>query len=478
MADSLKKKTAVGVLWSGIERFSAQGIRFLVIIVLARLLYPKDFGLIGMITIFLGVSQSLVDSGFSQALIRKRDRTDTDNCTVFYFNIVVSIIIYVVLYVAAPYVSIFYNEPQLCSVMRIVCLVIVVNSFAVVQRAIYTTNINFKVQAYATIFSVALSGIIGIWTAYKGMGVWALVYQQITAAVLNTLTLWIYAKWHPSLLYSWKSFKEMFSFGSKMMASGLLDTIYVNLYRITIGKIFDASTLGYYNNAQHFSEFPSSNLTIILQRVTYPVLCSIQDENERLAETYRRLLRMSVFIVFPLMCTLAAVASPFIDVVLGEKWHFVANLLVPLCFGMMWYPVHAINLNLLMVAGRSDLFLKLEIVKKCLGGVILISSIPFGVTAMCYATIASSLLCLFINTYYTGRIIGVGFTKQMRDIMPTFFLSLSIWMIVNIVVRLFENTYMQLVVGIFFAIAIFSISIKIFHFQELSYIQKYIHYHA
>lgn len=477
MPESLKKKTAIGVLWSGVERFSAQGIRFLVIIILARLLTPKDFGLIAMLTIFLGVAQSLVDSGFSQALVRKKDRTDVDNCTVFYFNIVISIVLYLILFVAAPSVSDFYNEPQLCSVMRVVCLIVVINSFAVVQRAIFTTFVNFKVQAYATILSAILSGIIGILCAYQGFGVWALVIQQIVAAVVNTLSLWAYASWHPTLLYSWKSFKELFSFGSKMMLSGLLDTVYVNLYRITIGKIYNASSLGFYNNAQHLSEFPSSNITIILQRVTYPVLCSIQDEQERLAHTYRQLLRLSAFIVFPLMCTLAAIAIPFVNVVLGEKWNFVATLLVPLCFGMMWYPVHAINLNLLMVAGRSDLFLKLEIIKKILGVIILISSIPFGLVMMCYATIVSSLLCLFINTYYTGRIIGVGFLFQMRDILPTFLLSMSIWAIITTTIHLLDNMYWQLVTGVILAALIFILSVHLFRFQELSYIKKYIRHH-
>jgi len=474
MSDSLKKKTAVGVLWSGVERFSAQGIRFLVVIVLARLLTPKDFGLIAMMAIFLGLAQSLVDSGFSQALVRKQDRTETDNCTVFYFNIVVGLILYLILYITAPFVSSFYDEPQLTKIMRVVSTVVIINSFSVVQRALFTTSVNFKVQAYATIFSAVLSGIIGIIMAYQGFGVWTLVAQQIIAAFINTLALWFYSSWRPVLLYSWRSFRELFSFGSKMLLSGLLDTVYVNLYRIVIGKIYNATNLGYYNNAQHFAELPSSNITSILQRVTYPVLCSIQGEKKRLVKVYRQLLRLSAFIVFPLMCTLAAVASPLIDVLLGEKWHFVATLLVPLCFGMMWYPIHAINLNLLMVAGRSDLFLKLEVIKKILGVTILVSSIPFGLVMMCYATIASSLLCLFINTYYTKKLIGVGFFMQIYDIMPTLILSISMWCIVSVVGSFITSIYGQLIFGLLLALAIFIVSVRVFDFKELSYLNNYI----
>ena len=474
MSDSLKKKTAVGVLWSGVERFSAQGIRFLVVIVLARLLTPKDFGLIAMMAIFLGLAQSLVDSGFSQALVRKQDRTETDNCTVFYFNIVVGLILYLILYITAPFVSSFYDEPQLTKIMRVVSTVVIINSFSVVQRALFTTSVNFKVQAYATIFSAVLSGIIGIIMAYQGFGVWTLVAQQIIAAFINTLALWFYSSWRPVLLYSWRSFRELFSFGSKMLLSGLLDTVYVNLYRIVIGKIYNATNLGYYNNAQHFAELPSSNITSILQRVTYPVLCSIQGEKKRLVKVYRQLLRLSAFIVFPLMCTLAAVASPLIDVLLGEKWHFVATLLVPLCFGMMWYPIHAINLNLLMVAGRSDLFLKLEVIKKILGVTILVSSIPFGLVMMCYATIASSLLCLFINTYYTKKLIGVGFFMQIYDIMPTLILSISMWCIVSVVDSFITSILGQLIFGLLLALAIFIVSVRVFDFKELSYLNNYI----
>ena len=299
--ESLKKKTVKGVMWSAMERFSTQGVQFVVMIVMARLLTPHDYGIVGLLTIFLAIAQALIDSGFSQALIRKQDRTDVDNNTVFYFNLVVSGGLYVVLFLIAPFVADFYKLPLLCSVMRVVCLGVIFNSLAVVQRALYTARLDFKTQAKASFFSAVVSGVIGISLAYYGAGVWALVIQQLINLALNTILLWIMSSWRPQLCYSWEAFRELFSFGSKMLASGLLDTIYVNIYPIVIGKLFSASSLGHYTRAQQFAQFPSSNLTGILQRVSYPVLCEIQNDDVRLAEAYRRLLKLSAYIIFPLM---------------------------------------------------------------------------------------------------------------------------------------------------------------------------------
>ena len=361
MPDSLKQKAAKGVLWSTIERFSVQGVQFLIMIVMARLLTPHDYGIIGMLAIFIAVAQSLIDSGFSQALIRKQNRTETDNNTVFYFNIVVSGLLYFILYISAPFVADFYNTPQLCPVMRVVCISIIFNSLAVVQRALLTIKIDFKTQAKAALTAAVTSGVVGITMAYHGFGVWSLVTQQLLNLGINTSLLWLLSKWRPRLIYSWQSFHELFAFGSKLLASGLLDTIYRNIYPIVIGKLFSASNLGHYTRAHQFSEFPSSNLTGIIQRVTYPVLCEIQNDDARLAGIYRKFLKLSAFIIFPLMIGLSSVSRPFISIMLGQQWEFCGQLLQIICFSMMWYPIHAINLNLLQVKGRSDLFLRLEI---------------------------------------------------------------------------------------------------------------------
>lgn len=468
---SLKDKTVKGVVWSSVERFSVQGVQFLVMLVISRLLDPKDFGLVGMLAIFLAVAQSLIDSGFSQALIRKQNRTEVDNSTVFYFNIVVSAVLYLILYAIAPWVSDFYNEPQLCSLMRVLCLIVIVNSFAVVQRAIYTASINFKTQAKASFIAALASGLVGVWMAYNGYGVWTLVWQQLLNAGINTLLLWIYSNWYPRWAYSWQSFRELFAFGSKLLASGLLNTLYTNIYLLVIGKIFNAASLGYYTQADRFTKLPSSNITGILQRVTYPVLCSIQDDNERLREDYRKLLRLSAFIIFPMMCLLAGVAYPLVELLLGEKWRFAATLIIPLSFNMMWWPIHAINLNLLQVKGRSDLFLRLEIIKKIIGVTVLVLSIPFGLLFMCYAGIGTSLICLIINTYYTGKLIQVGFLMQMKDLMGTLVLSLIVFVIVYNIALIVGNLATQLFIGLLMGSLFYLSTAYLLKFKELGYIK-------
>lgn len=467
MPDSLKQKTAKGILWSTVERFSVQGVQFIIMIVMARLLTPHDYGLIGMLAIFIAVAQSLIDSGFSQALIRKQDRTEVDNNTVFYFNIVVSALLYLILYVSAPLVADFYNTPQLCSVMRVVCLSIIFNSLAVVQRALLTIKIDFKTQAKAALTAAVTSGVVGITMAYHGFGVWSLVTQQLFNLGINTSLLWLLSKWRPKRLYSWQSFHELFAFGSKLLASGLLDTLYRNIYPIVIGKLFSASSLGHYSRAHQFAEFPSSNLTGIMQRVTYPVLCSIQEDDKRLEKVYRKFLKLSAFIIFPMMLGLSAVARPFIRVAIGEQWEFCAVLLQIICFSMMWYPIHAINLNLLQVKGRSDLFLRLEIIKKILGISVLCVTAPFGLVCMCYGQIFNSIVALVINTYYTGKLIHIGFLKQMRDLLPTLLLSFSMFILVLFVTRLIDATLWKLLAGALIGMIYYVSCSFLFRFSEL-----------
>lgn len=467
MEESLKNKTVKGIVWSSIERFSVQGIQFLVMIVMARLLTPKDYGLVGMVAIFIAVAQSLVDSGFSQALIRKQNRTETDNSTVFYFNIVVGILLYLVLFAIAPWVADFYNSPELTALMRVICLSVVFNSFVVVQRALLTVNIDFKTQAKASLTAAVVSGVIGIGMAYSGFSYWSIVAQQLVNLGLNTLLLWIFTRWRPRWIYSWGSFRELFTFGSKLMVSGLLDVVYRNMYLLVIGKVFTASSLGYYTRANQFAEFPSSNLTGIMQRVTYPVLCQIQDDDERLAQIYRRFLRLSAFLIFPLLVGLSAVAEPFVLLLLKEQWLFAATLLQIICFAMMWYPIHAINLNLLQVKGRSDLFLRLEIIKKAIAVLILCVTIPMGLIAMCVGQILSSLIALIINTNYTGKLIQVGFLRQMRDLLPTLLLSLSMWGVVYGITSCLSGIILQLIVGIVAGMVYYIALSALFHFPEL-----------
>ena len=464
MADSLKQKTVKGVLWSSLERFSVQGIQFVVMIIMARMLTPNDYGLVGMLAVFIAVSQSLVDSGFSQALIRKQERTEIDNSTVFYFNIVVGLILYGVLFVSAPFIANFYNEPELVAITRVIGLSVIFNSLVVVQRALLTVKIDFKTQAKAALTAAIVSGGVGIWMAATGYGVWSIVSQQLTNLGINTILLWILSRWRPLWEYSWNSFRELFGFGSKLLASGLIDTVYRNIYLIVIGRVFSASDLGYYTRAHQFTDFPSSNLTGIIQRVTYPVLCSIQNEDKRLADVYRRFLRISAFVIFPMMS------------LLKEQWLFAATLLSIICFQMMWYPIHAINLNLLQVKGRSDLFLKLDVYKKMVGVCILCITIPMGLVAMCVGCFFSSMIALVINTYYTGKLIGVGYFRQMCDLIPTFLLSVSMgavvyWTINMVVVHPIAQLGIGIVTGILYYI-LFALLFKFTEFKELLQLLK------
>ena len=446
--ESLKQKTTKGIFWSTIERFSNQGMSFLFSVILARMLDPSDFGIIAMITIFFAVAQSFVDSGFSNALVRKTDRREEDLSTCFYFNIGVGIMAYIVLFLIAPLVASFYNQPILSPIIRITGLGVVLNSLCVVQQALFTIKIDFKSQAKVTLSATIISGIVGVVLAYQGYGVWALVWQGVVMTSARMALLWLMSKWRPTTGFSKSSFNYLFGYGSKLLASGLLDTIYNNIYPIVIGKFYTPAQLGNYSRALSFAQLPSSNITSILQRVTFPVLSTIQDDIPRLQANYRRLLKLSAFIIFPLMMGLAAVAFPMIRLILTPKWEGCSLYLQIICFALMWYPIHAINLNLLQVKGRSDLFLRLEIIKKIVGVCIMCITIPLGITAMCIGMVASSLISLFINTYYTGKLIDIGYLKQMRDLTPIFINSLIMGGIVYFSIQISDNDILQLSLSI------------------------------
>lgn len=467
MPDNLKQKTVSGLIWSTFQNLSVKGIEFILMLFMARLLDPSDYGILGMISIFTAVAASITDSGFANALIRKNDRTQADLSTVFFFNIVVGTFFFFLFWVISPYVADFYEMPVLKSVMRVVALGFVIGSFNSVQRAVYVINLDFKRQSKISITTSLISGICGVIMAFYGFGVWALVYQSLIATVLSISMYWFYSKWRPSFLFSWKSFKELFGFGSNLLISSLLNTIYNNIYQVVIGKIFSASALGHYSRASHWANFPSANLTQVLQKVTFPVLAKIQDDEERLARSYRRFIRTSAFVVFPLMLGMSAVARPLVLVFIGEKWEFCSQILQIICFSVMWYPIHAINLNLLQVKGRSDLFLRLEIIKKVMGVFILCISVPLGLIAMCYFSIMSSLIALVINTYYTGKLIHVGFIRQMKDLMPTLLLSVFMFLVVLLSQYFISNIYIKLISGTLVG-AVFYLGLSsVFHYQEL-----------
>lgn len=418
MSESLKQKTVKGLAWNTVNNLSTRGIGFLLGILLARLLTPEDYGLIAMIGVFSAVLSVFVDSGMSTALIRKQNRTEEDFSTVFYFNLVVSCCVYLILFIAAPYIADFYGLPQLTLLTRVLTIGIVISALGGIQGAVMSINLDFKTPAKISIFTTLLSGLVGLTFAFYGFGVWALVVQGLFAIILSTIGKIYFVRWIPKKSFSKQSFTDLFGFSSKMLASSLISNIYENMYTIVIGKFFSASQLGLYSRAQSLAQFPSSNATGILQSVTFPVLSKMQGDENRLAINYRRMLRLSAYIIFPMMIGLSFVADSFIQFVLNDKWLDAVPYLKIICFSFMWYPIHAINLNLLQVKGRSDLFLRVEIIKRALGVLMLCITIPMGLMAMCYGSVIMSVIALFINTYYTGKLINVGIIKQLGDVFP------------------------------------------------------------
>ncbi len=470
---SLKQKTISGLTWSFIDSFVGQGITFIVGIILARILSPREFGLVGMLTIFIAISQSFINSGFSTALIRKQDCTQTDYSTVFYFNIVVGIFFYILLFVFANTISTFFHEPVLKDLIRVLGLVLIINSFTLIQSTLLTKRIDFKLQAKISIVSSLVSGIISIHMAYTGWGVWSLVALTLLRYTISSLLLWYWNKWKPALIFSIASFKELFSFGSKLLISGLINTLYRNIYYVIIGKYFTATDLGYYTRAEQFQSLPSANLQGIIGRVSYPVLSSIQNDATRLKEAYKKIIRSTMLVTFVLMLGMVAIAKPMIFTLIGAKWEPCVIYLQMLCFVGMLYPLHAINLNMLNVQGRSDLFLKLEIIKTILAVPVIIVAVFFGIKAMIIGMIFLSIIAYYLNSYWSGRLINYSWRDQIKDILPSFMIAAVMSAIVFIEGMFFRlpplpMLLIQVITG---AILTFSIC-EIIRFKDYLYIKE------
>ena len=446
--ESLKSKTVKGVIWSGIGQYSTYAVQFVIGIILARLLTPEQYGIIGMLGIFIAVVGIFVDCGFATSLVRKPDHNQTDFSTLFFFNIFASIVGYLILCILSPWIADFYNEPILEPLAKVVSLNIIIGALCSVQHIQYSIRMDFKTRSKISLVCTIISGICGIIMAYNGLGVWALAWQNLIKQVLNTFLLWFFSSWRPSWEFSRQTMKYMWNFGYKMLLSSLLDTVFNNIYTLVIGKVYSARDLGNYSRAMNYAKLPSSQLNGIFSGVAFPMLCSIQNDDARLARVYRQYLRTIAFIVFPLMIGMAAVAKPLIIIMLTEKWIDVVNLLQLICLSMMWYPIHSINLSLLQVKGRSDLFLRLEVIKKIIIVVVLCITIPISLKAMVIGSVCTSLICLFINTYYTGKLIHVGYVLQVKDLMPILLLTLFMGLCVYIITLVLPGYPLQLIVGV------------------------------
>ena len=450
--ESLKDKTIKGTAWSAADAFLGQGVAVRVGIVLARMLSPDEYGLIGICLVFTTVLNGIVDSGFSNALIRKRNVTDIDYNTMFLTNMTISTVLYVLLFIIAPIISTFFSRPELIDLIRTVGIILFANALSITQVTILTKRIDFKTKTKASLTSAILSGVIGIAMAIMGFGVWALVGQMLSKQILYTVCLWILNKWWPSFTFSFKSFHYMWGFGWKLMLSGLLNNIWNQLYQVVVGKCYSPATLGQFTKSNEYAGIFSSNLSVIIQRVSYPVLSELQDDKERMVEGYRRVIKMTMFVTAICMISLGAISEPLLYCMIGPQWHEAATYMPLICISMSLYPLHAINLNMLQVLGRSDIFLYLEIIKKIIGIVPICIGIFIDIYWMLLASIVSGIISLYLNSWYTGKKLDYGMIKQFRDIFPSYSIAyvigLSVFFIKYLPLNNFLILSLQLAIGL------------------------------
>lgn len=460
---SLAKKTTIGVVWNFAEQLCRRGIGVAIALLLARFLSPEDYGLVAMMQVFLALGNSLMDSGFSQSLIRLPNAQQTDFNTGFYSNIILGLISYGILFVSAPYIADFYARPELLLLIRVASIAIIISSFQVVQRANLSRALNFKVQLKASIPSGIISGLVAVYFAYLGYGVWALIIQMLLAAFITTVLLWYFLRWRPTASFSRRSFARMFSFGYKLFLSGVLNTIFENLYVILISKFFTSTIAGYYFFADKIRGLVASQLLQSIQTVTYPALVTLQNDNVRLKSGYRKVISVVCFIFFPAMLFLAAMAQHLFAIFLPKKWQDAVPYLQLMCFSGLLLPLHSINLNILKVKGRSDLFLFLEVIKKVITIVTVAISFRFGIYGILIGQICSSIICYLPNGYYSARLINYPIREQLADITPTLLLSATSALVTYYICTVSEwNAIIELVVALVAGIAVYLCASSVF----------------
>lgn len=433
------------MFWSVTERFGNQGIQFLIGLMLARLLMPEDYGLLGMLLVFISIAQVFVDGGFSAALIRRKDVGDQDYSTVFWFNLGVALVCYALIFIASPLIAGFYDEPMLAPLAKVVALNIVINAFGMIQKTLLTKKLDFKTQARINISSIIISGIIGIIAAWRGYGVWALVIQNISKNLMVNVGFWLQSSWRPGRVFSQTAFRELFGFGSKLLLSSLINAISENLYAIIIGKLYNAKSLGFYTRANQFQKLPVSSIYGAIGVVSYPVLAELKDEPAKLREAYRSMIRMVAWCLFPVMLILGAVAEPMVKIVLTDKWLPCVPLLQILCIVGAFYPLHAINLDILKVKGRSDLFLKLEIIKQFLNVVMIVICFRWGVYGLVWGSVALNVVCYYLNAFYSKKMIGYGIRDQLKDLLGLALVSGLTLALLMVILYLFPSAALRFI---------------------------------
>lgn len=419
----LRKKSLQGMVWTFAQQFSVQLLSFLVSIVLARLLMPNEFGLVGMIAVVISIGVALKDAGMSHSLIRTQKPDELDYATVFYLNLFVSFIVYALIFISSPWIGDFYNKPVLIQMIRLLALGIIIDAFSTIQRTKLTKEMNFKTQFLVDLPSLIVSGIVGVVMAYCNYGVWSIVAMQLVKNSLASIQLWIHSKWIPKFIFSVKRLKVHLNFGYKLTLSGLLDVLYNNIYNVLIGKFFSAADLGYYTRSSGTTNLVVQNVSGAINKVTYPLFSEIQDNDIRLKNVYVLIMQQVLFWVAPILIGAAVLAEPLFRFVYTEKWLPAVPMFQILCVVGIMYPIHVYNLSILNVKGRSDLFLKLELVKKIIAITCIFIVLPYGIYALLYFQVIFSIFALVINTYYSGELINYKIFEQIKDIAPILFVA-------------------------------------------------------
>lgn len=467
----------MGIFWSFGDQIAIQGIQFILQIILARLLLPEDFGIYGMILVFIAISYTIIDSGITQALIREQNTSQVDYSTAFYFSLIMSFVMYGVLYAFAPAISEFFDEPQLVLILRILSLVLIISSLGNIQRAQLTKAINFKTQTKINFIAGILSGVTAIIFAVQGFGVWSLIVKILSMQLFQSGLLWIYIDWKPTFVFKYASFKKLFGFGSKIMLASLITTIYSNIYYILIGRFYSAAQLGYYTNAVKLNDVASQTITAALQRVTYPVLSSIQDEEERLKYGFKKIIRTSTFLNFPLMVGLAVIAEPLINMLFGNNWLPMVVYFQLLCFAGMLYPLNAINLNILQVKGNSNLYLQLIIAKQVALTLLIFGAVWFdlGVIGLIGVAVIQSYIELILNSHFAGREISYSTIELIKDIFLIYIITLLMGGTVYLCgMFLPVNNFLKIILQILVGTVVYIGMSKLAKIQELNIVIDFI----
>lgn len=418
---SIKKQAVSGIFWTFAQQFSDQIITFIVSLVLARLLLPAEFGLIGMISVFYSIGRILIDSGLSQSLIRAEAVDEEEYSTVFFFNFLFSLFIYLILFSIAPFIAHFYNQSQLTNIIRVYSIILVINSLSSIQFTRLTKLMRFKTQMIIIIPSLIIASIIGVIMAYNGFGVWSLIYTEVIKASLITIQVFIYSKWLPKFSFNFMKLKKYLGYGMNMTISYVIDVFFKNIYTIFIGKYYSPTTLGYYSRADLLKQLPVSNVVFALNKVTFPVFASIQNDTLKLKNAYKKIMLMITFIIAPLLIFMVVLAEPIIVFLFSDKWLPCIPYFQILAFVGILHPVQSYNLNILLVKGNSRLYLHLEILKKAIILVSVLFTYRYGVVVLISGQIILSLLFFVINSYFAGKLIYYSTREQIKDLFPIIF---------------------------------------------------------